>query len=152
MPIRFVIRGETIQLDQLLKATGLARSGGSAKAEIATGVVKVDGAVELRKRAKLHAGQVVEYEGETIALEASPAGAEAVSKPVRKADRPARAPAPKAKSAPGRPPRSGTDPAPRKAAGPDARSGALWPRAKGGPTGRNGETQFPSRPSSRRRG
>lgn len=68
MAMDFEIRGETIQLDQLLKASGLCESGGAAKAEIADGQVKVDGQVETRKRAKLRAGQVVEYAGETVRL------------------------------------------------------------------------------------
>ena len=37
MSITFAIRGEYIQLDQLLKATGLCDSGGSAHAAIAEG-------------------------------------------------------------------------------------------------------------------
>ena len=68
MPIAFEIRGEYIQLDQLLKSTGLCHSGGFAHAEIEAGNVSVDGAVETRKRAKLRPGQHVEYAGETIDL------------------------------------------------------------------------------------
>ena len=41
--IDFEIRGELITLDALLKATGLAGSGGAAKVLIATGKVQVDG-------------------------------------------------------------------------------------------------------------
>jgi ribosome-associated protein len=74
MAMRFVIRGTSIQLDQLLKASGLCSSGGLAKAEVAAGLVKVDGQVVTRKRAELHAGQVVEYAGETINLAAAGAG------------------------------------------------------------------------------
>lgn len=68
MPISFAIRGEYIQLDQLLKATSLVGSGGEAHGEISRGQVRVDGQVELRKRAKLRPGQRVEYAGETIVL------------------------------------------------------------------------------------
>jgi ribosome-associated protein len=53
-------------LCDLLKLTGLCGSGGIAKQEIAAGQVRVDGAVELRKRAKLRGGQRVEYAGEAI--------------------------------------------------------------------------------------
>ncbi|MBA3581306.1 MAG: RNA-binding S4 domain-containing protein [Gammaproteobacteria bacterium] len=70
--INFAIRGEHIQLDQLLKATGLVSSGGIAHVEIAKGAVKVDGEVELRKRAKLRFGQHVAYEDTVIVLEATP--------------------------------------------------------------------------------
>ncbi len=74
MQIDFVIRGEYIQLDQLLKVTGLVSSGGLAHAEIEAGKVKVDGRVETRKRNKLRRGQQVEYAGQTVVLLA--AGAE----------------------------------------------------------------------------
>ncbi len=70
MSITFAIRGEYIQLDQLLKATGLCESGGAAHAAIAEGRVKVDATVDTRKRAKLKAGQVVSFAGETVTLTA----------------------------------------------------------------------------------
>lgn len=54
------LRGEHIALDALLKATGLAPSGGSARQLITEGLVRVDGQVELRKTAKLRAGQRVQ--------------------------------------------------------------------------------------------
>lgn len=57
--IDFTLRGEHIALDALLKATGVADSGGAAKATIAAGRVQVDGQLELRKTAKMRAGQVV---------------------------------------------------------------------------------------------
>lgn len=62
------MRAEYIQLDQLLKATGLSDSGGSAHTAIADGLVKVDGVVDTRKRAKLRPGQAVSFAGETIEL------------------------------------------------------------------------------------
>lgn len=68
MPITLAIRGEYIQLDQVLKTTGLCHSGGFAHAEIDAGKVRVDGAVETRKRAKLVAGQKIVYGDETIEL------------------------------------------------------------------------------------
>lgn len=70
MSISFAVRGDHIQLDQLLKATGLCESGGAAHTAIADGMVSVDGAQELRKRAKLRPGQTVVFAGETIRLEA----------------------------------------------------------------------------------
>lgn len=57
--IDFVLRGEHIALDALLKATGLAESGGRARALIVDGQVRVDGQTELRKTCKLRAGQQV---------------------------------------------------------------------------------------------
>ena len=68
MSIVVEVRGEYIQLDQLLKTTGLCHSGGYAHAEIDAGNVRVDGAVETRKRAKLRPGQRVEYGGESVLL------------------------------------------------------------------------------------
>ncbi|MCP6456964.1 RNA-binding S4 domain-containing protein, partial [Klebsiella pneumoniae] len=50
------LRGEFIELDKLLKATGLVESGGRARVLIAGGEVTVDGQVELRKTAKIRAG------------------------------------------------------------------------------------------------
>jgi ribosome-associated protein len=57
--IELPLRGEHIHLDALLKATGLAPSGGTAKQLIAAGEVRVDGQVELRKTCKIRAGQRV---------------------------------------------------------------------------------------------
>ena len=65
------VRGDHIQLDQLLKTTGLCHSGGFAHAEIEAGKVTVDGAVETRKRAKLRPGQQVVYGGEVVELTAA---------------------------------------------------------------------------------
>lgn len=68
MSIRFAVRGEHIQLDQLLKAAGLVDSGGAAHVAVEEGRVRVDGKVETRKRAKLRAGQHVRFGGEDIEL------------------------------------------------------------------------------------
>jgi ribosome-associated protein len=57
---------EFIELNNLLKVTGLCESGGMAKAVIAEGLVKVDGNVELRKRCKIRQGRIVEFEGQKI--------------------------------------------------------------------------------------
>jgi len=66
--ITFAVRGEYIQLDQLLKATGLCESGGAAHAAIVEGRVKVDAAVDTRKRAKMRPGQVVTMGDEEVIL------------------------------------------------------------------------------------
>jgi ribosome-associated protein len=62
----FVLRGEYIELDSLLKLLGIAPSGGTAKLMVADGLVSVDGAVESRKTRKLRAGQVVSVGGQSI--------------------------------------------------------------------------------------
>jgi ribosome-associated protein len=58
--LEFQLRGEFIELCNLLKLTGVADSGGAGKALVAEGVVSVDGHIELRKTAKIRAGQLVE--------------------------------------------------------------------------------------------
>lgn len=68
MTISFAVRGDHIQLDQLLKATGLCATGGAAHAAVEAGLVRVDGRAESRKRAKLRPGQTVSFGGETVAL------------------------------------------------------------------------------------
>lgn len=53
------LRGDFIELCNLLKLTGVCDSGGAGKALVAEGAVCVDGQVESRKTAKIRAGQVV---------------------------------------------------------------------------------------------
>ena len=57
--IDFTLRGEHITLDALLKATGLAGSGGNAKVLIADGQVQVNGEVDTRRGRKVRAGDEV---------------------------------------------------------------------------------------------
>jgi ribosome-associated protein len=57
--IDFQLRGEFVELNQLLKLAGVCDSGGAGKALVAEGLVSVDGQVESRKTAKIRAGQVV---------------------------------------------------------------------------------------------
>ena len=62
--IDFALRGEHITLDALLKASGLAGSGGAAKVLIADGGVRVNGEPEIRRGRKLRPGDEVTV-GET---------------------------------------------------------------------------------------
>ncbi|MFA6229491.1 MAG: RNA-binding S4 domain-containing protein [Rhodanobacter sp.] len=55
----FELEGVYVELNMLLKLSGLCDSGGAGKAIVATGAVKVDGVTELRKTCKIHAGQIV---------------------------------------------------------------------------------------------
>jgi ribosome-associated protein len=65
----FQLHGDSfVELDALLKLTGLCDTGGRAKLSIADGRVKIDGVVELRRRCKVRAGQTVVFEGRTIAV------------------------------------------------------------------------------------
>lgn len=57
--VSFELNGEFVELNQLLKLVGLCDSGGAGKAMVASGTVKVDGKQELRKTAKIRAGQRV---------------------------------------------------------------------------------------------
>jgi ribosome-associated protein len=58
-----------INLTQVLKLAGWVQSGGEAKAMISAGGVWVNGEIELRKRRKLKAGDIVSVEnGSTVEL------------------------------------------------------------------------------------
>ena len=57
--LTFDLAGEFVELNQLLKLSGLCDSGGAGKNMVASGIVKVDGKKELRKTAKIRAGQTV---------------------------------------------------------------------------------------------
>lgn len=64
----FKINGDYIELIQLLKALGIAETGGHAKMIVEDGEVLRNGEVELRKRAKLVPGDVIELEEIKITL------------------------------------------------------------------------------------
>ncbi len=66
----FVLSREHIELCQLLKAVGIAESGGAGKHLVAAGEVSVDGQLESRKTAKIRAGQSVTCQGVTILVKA----------------------------------------------------------------------------------
>ncbi len=56
----FELSGDFIELIKLLKFMQLASSGAHAKMMVETGKVRLNGKTELRKRAKLREGDVVE--------------------------------------------------------------------------------------------
>jgi ribosome-associated protein len=58
----------SIRLDQFLKMSSVADTGGQAKLMIQGGEVMVNGEVELRRRRKLVPGDSVEVAGEVFAL------------------------------------------------------------------------------------
>jgi ribosome-associated protein len=68
--IEFIVRGEFVELCNLLKLTGVAESGGQGKALVAAGEVTVDGAEESRKAAKIRPGQWVVCRGARIIVRA----------------------------------------------------------------------------------
>ncbi|MFN7724908.1 MAG: RNA-binding S4 domain-containing protein [Rubrivivax sp.] len=60
------LRGDHITLDALMKACGLAPSGGAAKTMIAEGTVTVNGEVDTRRGRKLRAGDEVACGGRVV--------------------------------------------------------------------------------------
>lgn len=69
--MKFELEEDYIELFKLLKVTGIAESGAQAKMLIEEGVVKRNGEVELRKRAKIVLGERIEVGDEVIEVEAS---------------------------------------------------------------------------------
>lgn len=57
--LEFILTREFVELDNLLKLTGVCESGGMGKTLVAAGEVSVDGRLELRKTCKIRVGQVV---------------------------------------------------------------------------------------------
>ena len=68
--IEFPLEREFVELNQLLKLAGLCDSGGMGKQIVASGEVTVDGVQELRKTAKIRAGQVVRIDDVEIRIRA----------------------------------------------------------------------------------
>jgi len=67
--IEFSLEGrDYIELNNLLKITGLCSSGGEAKTLISEGNLKVDGHIELRKRCKLRPDQKVSFKETNILI------------------------------------------------------------------------------------
>jgi len=64
----FQINGPYIELIGLLKALGIAETGGHAKAIVEEGEVLRNGEIELRKRAKLVPGDLIEIDELQIKL------------------------------------------------------------------------------------
>ncbi len=64
-----VIGDRPINLTQVLKLAGWVMSGGEAKSLIAAGQVRVNGAVELRKRRQMKPGDLIDLvEGPSVEL------------------------------------------------------------------------------------
>ncbi|MBW8780578.1 MAG: RNA-binding S4 domain-containing protein [Verrucomicrobia bacterium] len=64
-----IVKAQPIELCQLLKFSGLAESGGEAKAVISEGKVLLNGVVETQKRKKIVAGDKVSFGGETLVVQ-----------------------------------------------------------------------------------
>jgi ribosome-associated protein len=68
------IRGESIRLGQALKFSGLADSGGEARALLEQGAVTVNGEVETRRGRQLRHGDVVALGEEALRVVAQAPG------------------------------------------------------------------------------
>jgi ribosome-associated protein len=64
----FRLTSEYIELVKLLKLYKIGETGGQAKLIITEGLVKLNGTVEYRIRAKLRKGDIVEAEGSKIKI------------------------------------------------------------------------------------
>ncbi|MCG6938593.1 MAG: RNA-binding S4 domain-containing protein [Gammaproteobacteria bacterium] len=62
------LKTQPVELYKILKFEGLASSGGAAKLAIESAEVMVNGIVETRKRKKIVAGDIIEYNGEKLRL------------------------------------------------------------------------------------
>jgi ribosome-associated protein len=58
-----------IELQEWLKWQQWVSSGGEAKVAIQGGLVRLNGEVETRRRKKLHAGDLVEFDGRAARVE-----------------------------------------------------------------------------------
>jgi ribosome-associated protein len=67
---KLTLREDYIKLGQALKAAGLVESGVDAKFVIQDGLVLVNGQIETQRGKKLVAGDKIEFDGETIVIEA----------------------------------------------------------------------------------
>lgn len=63
-----IIEREPVELCKILKFENLVLSGGEAKHLIGSGMVSVNGKVETQKRKKIFAGDIVEFNGETMEI------------------------------------------------------------------------------------
>jgi ribosome-associated protein len=59
---------EFIELNKLLKLLRMVGSGGEANVRIENGEIKVNGAVETRKRNKLRAGDIVLFQTNSVLI------------------------------------------------------------------------------------
>ncbi len=64
--MKFELKDEYIELFKLIKVMDLVDSGAQAKFIIADGYVKRNGEIEMRKRAKIVKGDVIEVADATI--------------------------------------------------------------------------------------
>ncbi len=66
--ITVTLNTATIELYKVLKLEGLVASGAEAKQVISEGLVTVNGQVELRKRNKIKAGDIISFDDHVISI------------------------------------------------------------------------------------
>lgn len=64
-----IIRDDFIKLGQAIKLAGLVDSGVEAKINIQEGYVKVNGQTEYQRGKKIHAGDIIEFDGQQVKVE-----------------------------------------------------------------------------------
>ncbi|WKK59598.1 MULTISPECIES: RNA-binding S4 domain-containing protein [unclassified Sphingobacterium] len=64
----FTLKGEFIQMIQLLKVMNWVEHGAMAQWVVEEGLVKYNGEVDLRKRLKVKVGDVVEFDGNKVKI------------------------------------------------------------------------------------
>lgn len=65
---KVIIRDDFIKLDQAMKLAGMVGSGVDAKMLIQDGQVEVNGEVEYQRGKKLHEGDVITFNGESVQI------------------------------------------------------------------------------------
>ena len=65
----FKLKNDYIELIKLIKLLGIASSGSEAKYLVDEGLVKLNGEIEYRKRAKIRAGDIIIAEDIKITIE-----------------------------------------------------------------------------------
>lgn len=64
----FSLKGEYIQLIQLLKVINWVEHGAMAQFVVEEGLVKYNGQVDFRKRLKVKVGDIVEFDGQQVKI------------------------------------------------------------------------------------
>lgn len=64
----FTLKGEYIQLIQLLKVLNWVEHGAMAQFVVEEGLVKYNGQLDYRKRLKVKVGDVVEFDGQQVKI------------------------------------------------------------------------------------
>ena len=66
---KILIRTEPTELYKILKFEGLVGTGGEAKTVIAGGLITLNGNIETRKRKKIMAGDILNFNDEKYVIE-----------------------------------------------------------------------------------